>query len=248
MADEDKPKDFWDKLDACSGLLTFISALLIAAVGWYFTEGYKLKEHKLAELEVTSKMLPFLKEGNRETKAALLAMATLGSTELATQFATLYGGSGAVAATASIAKNPPSPGDASVAREALNSFTKTGAPTDAVAAANALSALQAASATTSGPVEQIVVVTSGPKASGSGKSFNNPPYELCGEAPPGYEIADAVFRLTGDRACGAWSECKPLSRTPQRVCWAFSMQGHDELPAPGQALSEGTLRIIAKRK
>ena len=84
MDDEAKPKDFWDKLHASAGALTFASALVVAAVGWWFADGYKKREHKLTELEVATKMLPFLKEGGRETKAALFAMATLGSTELAT--------------------------------------------------------------------------------------------------------------------------------------------------------------------
>lgn len=244
----DKPKDSWDKLDAASGLLTFVSALVIAGAGWWFTEGYKQREHKLTELEVTSKMLPFLKEGGKETRAALIAMASLGSTELATQFATLYGGTAAVEATASLAQNSPTPADARNAREALKTFTISGKPNDAVAAAAALSAINAASAPVRGPDEHVVVVASGPKLSGSGANFNNPPHELCGEVPPGYKISVVDFRLTGDRACGAWSQCKESSRSAQRVCWQFAMQGHNEWPAPGQAQSEGVMRITATRQ
>lgn len=88
MDDEAKPRDFWDSFHASAGALTFASALVVAAVGWWFADGCKKREQKLTESEVTTKMLPFLEEGGRETKAALFAMAPLDSTELATQFAT----------------------------------------------------------------------------------------------------------------------------------------------------------------
>ena len=56
-------KDIWDKLDAASGVLTFVSALAIAAVGWWFTDGYKTllgAGHAKREYRVTSeKYAPF---------------------------------------------------------------------------------------------------------------------------------------------------------------------------------------------
>lgn len=248
LKEKPKSKDRWDKLTACSGLLTFLSALVIASVGWWISDVYKKREHKLAELEVTAKMIPFLKTGDRETRAALIAMASLGMAELATKFATLYGGEDAVAATLSIAKNGTA-ADAKDAAQALDKISRTGAPLDAVAAAAALRTIGAptsASPPRAASTEQVAVVTSGQKQSGAGKGFNSPPYELCAEAPPGYVIKEVDFRPVGDRSCGAWSECKEVSRTDQRSCWQFSMQGHDERAPPGQGISEGVLRLVTK--
>jgi hypothetical protein len=85
--------------------------------------------------------------------------------------------------------------------------------------------------------------SSGPKPSGFGADFS-PEYTVCSDdAPPGYVAGAAEFVLRGDRSCGAWSTCRESSRTPQRVCWAFTLQGHNEWFPPRPAYSEGILKI-----
>jgi hypothetical protein len=99
------------------------------------------------------------------------------------------------------------------------------------------------------------VYRSGPKPSGDGKDFG-PWWSQCSEDPPaeGYVIKSEHFELVGDRQCGAWSECRQVSKTPARVCYEFRMQGHDEWTGPlhglvpngnpGRALSEGILTVV----
>lgn len=89
--------------------------------------------------------------------------------------------------------------------------------------------------------------TSAPVPSGSGSNWSNWA-ELCsGSLPPNAVIVSASFALSGDRSCGAWSECRQTSQTPTQVCYQFRMQGHNEWPAPGQALSVGNLKITISR-
>jgi len=99
------------------------------------------------------------------------------------------------------------------------------------------------STTTNQPAEVIRVYNSGPKASGSGANFSDW-YRLCSAEQPGYKIARSEFRLSGDRVCNAWSECRLQSQTPAEVCWQFRMQGHNEWGGSGQALSEGVLTVV----
>ena len=95
------------------------------------------------------------------------------------------------------------------------------------------------------PTPQQIVRTysSGPRASGSRRNFSDW-YEQCSLPEPGYKVETSEFVLQGDRACGAWSECQLASRTDDRVCYRFRMQGHDEwLFNSGQANSEGILKV-----
>lgn len=48
--------------------------------------------------------------------------------------------------------------------------------------------------------------SSGPKPSGTGNQLSGT-YTVCSDDQPGYVIASSSFRLTGDRACNAWSVC-----------------------------------------
>ena len=83
---------------------------------------------------------------------------------------------------------------------------------------------------------------SGPKISGSGASFSGV-YTLYSDSPPaGYKIGTYTYSLTGDRACNRWSTCT-LAVEGNRVVLRFTLQGHDEWPAPGQASSEGHLIV-----
>jgi V8-like Glu-specific endopeptidase len=87
------------------------------------------------------------------------------------------------------------------------------------------------------------IFSSGPKLSGSGKNFGDW-YAVSAETPPpGYKITNIDFSMTGDRRCNAWSECRLSKKTDTSATFEFRMQGHDEWPAPGQALSEGHLIV-----
>lgn len=90
--------------------------------------------------------------------------------------------------------------------------------------------------------------SSGPKLSGKGKDWS-PWYEVrVGVAPQGYTIDKVEFWLTGDRACGAWAQCKEVAKSDNEVFWSFCLQGHDEWGAPPQAYSEGHLRVVYTAK
>jgi hypothetical protein len=84
--------------------------------------------------------------------------------------------------------------------------------------------------------------SSGPKLSGSGAAFSRE-YELrSDQPPPGYRIGKIDYSLSGDRSCGNWSTCRVTEEAGVAV-FRFSMQGHNEWPPPGQAMSEGHLIV-----
>jgi len=85
--------------------------------------------------------------------------------------------------------------------------------------------------------------SSGKKLSGKGKDWS-PWYDLrIGPSPESYTVEKVEFWLTGDRSCGAWAECKEVTKNDNEVVWSFRLQGHDEWGAPPQAYSEGHLRV-----
>lgn len=125
-----KPKDVWEKVSSLGGLLTFASGVVIAAVGWYFTNSYnnrqielataqakierdlKVEQNRLAELQNVEKMIPHLLKDERSKQAALLAISVLASPTIASRMAELFGGQGSVNALTQIAaanegKAPP---------------------------------------------------------------------------------------------------------------------------------------------
>ena len=92
------------------------------------------------------------------------------------------------------------------------------------------------------PPAQEETVSSGPRPSGLGSEFSQP-YELCTNAiPSGMKILKQQFTLSGDRTCGAWSTCNMTTNTPERVCWQFTLQGHNEWFPPRPAFSSGVLK------
>jgi hypothetical protein len=95
---------------------------------------------------------------------------------------------------------------------------------------------------------KIAEASSGPKLSGSGNDWSEWYQVRIGAAPPGYSIEKIEFWLSGDRTCGAWAECKELTKDETQVIWEFRLQGHDEWGAPPQASSEGHLRVSYKLK
>jgi len=64
--------------------------------------------------------------------------------------------------------------------------------------------------------------------SGEGKDFSQWYLLRSDPTPAGYYISEVIFRLVGDRQCGAWAECAEHERTADHVTWRFTMQGHDE--------------------
>ncbi|MEA2162728.1 MAG: hypothetical protein QOK37_855 [Thermoanaerobaculia bacterium] len=83
--------------------------------------------------------------------------------------------------------------------------------------------------------------SSGMKPSGAMKGWSSP-YQVClPSAPTGYTlISESItYSLTGDRACGAWSECNIVKRDDTGVCLEFRLQGHDEDAFPGIRESDG---------
>ena len=133
-----KRKDIWDKLGVLSGLIT---GLLVAFIGFYATNIYdkRSKDAELSqqarstiatELQTVEKFFPHLASGNeKEKEAAILAVSSLGNTELAAKLATLFGGAGANAALTSIAaSSDPSSKDRLVAQTALTDLYKAFRP------------------------------------------------------------------------------------------------------------------------
>lgn len=90
---------------------------------------------------------------------------------------------------------------------------------------------------------------SGSRPSGPGKSFSQP-YELCSDPlpDPAMTIVSSDFFLLGDRSCGSWATCEPSVKEPTRVCWKFTLQGHDERPFNSVGLSEGVLRYTVQKR
>lgn len=98
------------------------------------------------------------------------------------------------------------------------------------------------------PATAVQDKSSGARASGNGGDFGVS-YPLClGPAPKHYTLVpDSVrFWLTGDRTCGNWSHCDPVSKDDSDVCYSFSMQGHSENGTSGN--SEGHLHAEYRLK
>jgi hypothetical protein len=103
-------------------------------------------------------------------------------------------------------------------------------------------------ASTAEPPIKTAEASSGPKLSGSGKDWSEWYQVRIGAAPAGYSVEKTEFWLSGDRTCGAWAECKELTKDETQVAWQFRLQGHDEWGAPRQANSEGHLRVVYEIK
>jgi tetratricopeptide (TPR) repeat protein len=96
-------KDGWDKLSALSG---FLSAVVIGVVGVFFTQAYKSREIHIAEAQAVEKFLPYL-VGTDETakNGAVMAIATLGNTELAARLGVSFASAGTIDALEYLLKN-----------------------------------------------------------------------------------------------------------------------------------------------
>jgi S1-C subfamily serine protease len=120
--DQTAPKDNWDKLKIVapifSGLLTFLSALIVALIGFYATNVYNRRqiekeqaqrdrELKNLEVQTVAQFMSYLSSNNElEKQGAIEAIASLGNPELATKIGRIFGGSGAHAALSKLATLP----------------------------------------------------------------------------------------------------------------------------------------------
>ncbi len=109
------PKDTWDKLGSIAPI---VSGFLIAGFGAYFTMQFNQQQIKLQELQTIERFIPHLAGNEKTKKAAILAMSTLGNTELASKMASLFASEGTVSALQSIAQNG-SRKDRNVATQAM---------------------------------------------------------------------------------------------------------------------------------
>lgn len=120
-------KDAWEKLASLSGAFTFLSSIVIAIIGWYFTSSYndrqlalaktqalreqenKDYQNRLTELQTVEKMIPHLAKDEASKRAALVAISVLANPKLAAKFAELFPGQGSIDALKQIATtNTPS--------------------------------------------------------------------------------------------------------------------------------------------
>jgi hypothetical protein len=90
--------------------------------------------------------------------------------------------------------------------------------------------------------------TLGELPSGACKDFSTF-YTICTpDKPEGWTVVSQSFVLTGNRSCGAYSVCEPVTVTDKKVCWRYQMQGHDEECRMGHGntgiqYSTGTLTV-----
>jgi tetratricopeptide (TPR) repeat protein len=89
-------KDFWDKFSSSSAVL---SSLVIAIIGFHFTNVYKEQEVRIAEAQTIERFIQHLNGSNEnEKKGAILAIAALGNNELATRIGSMYASTGTIEA------------------------------------------------------------------------------------------------------------------------------------------------------
>jgi len=90
----------------------------------------------------------------------------------------------------------------------------------------------------------IITADSGPKPSGTGRTWSSW-YRLgINKAPAGYAVSHVEFWLSGDGACGRSAECRQLTSSDEQVLWEFRLRGHDEIGAPSRTFSVGHIRVI----
>ena len=152
-----RKRDVWDKLSTSSGVFTFVSSVLIAAVGGYFTSSYNDRQitlqeqqatrdevseqqgHRLTEMETVVKMIPYLAADETQKKAALLTLSVLARPELATRMAQLFGGEGSIGALQQIAESDRVASPAAVS--ALAGLAETSDRKDAASALESLGSI-----------------------------------------------------------------------------------------------------------
>jgi hypothetical protein len=108
-----KEKHSWDKFAALS---TFLSTVVIAAIGDIFThtcnaqqsernEALKQQEIRIARIRIVEKFVPRLTGSEEQKKIAIFAINPLSNTKIAAQLAILYPNEGTISALKAIAKS-----------------------------------------------------------------------------------------------------------------------------------------------
>lgn len=104
--DSGKKKDFWDVLSSLSGVFTFLSSLVIAGLGVYFTDQYRRQDVRIAQAQAIEKFLPLLSNNDESLKrSALLTVSALQDKEFATRLASSYASNGTIDALEVILKD-----------------------------------------------------------------------------------------------------------------------------------------------
>jgi alpha/beta hydrolase family protein DUF900 len=116
---ESHTKDVWDKFAAIS---TFMSSVIIALIGIYFTYSYnkaesvrrelsEMRQHQINELEVVVKFMPYL-TGNDENakRTSITAIKSLAGVELAAVMAELHPSTGTAEGLEAIAQSSTTSG------------------------------------------------------------------------------------------------------------------------------------------
>ena len=108
-----KKKDAWDRFSTIS---VFLSSVVIASLGTYFTYTYNQKQDalelqaqanqtKILEMQTVEKFIPHLTSDEKTKEIALLALTTLGNSEFATRFSQLSPSEGSFAAADTIMRS-----------------------------------------------------------------------------------------------------------------------------------------------
>ena len=154
----EKRKDVWDKLSALSSLATVFASILVAIIGWYFTQSYnqrqieqnklqnerdaslKEQQNRIVEMETMEKMIPHLIKNEDSKRVALVTIRNLARPELATQMAQLYPSEGSVLALQQFASSN-NPEERKQAVNALSGIATSGAEQTRASALGALSSI-----------------------------------------------------------------------------------------------------------
>lgn len=111
-AKSSEKKDFWDKLDAASGI---IAGLAVAGIGFYATNIYNKRQKKaedqrkdkellVNQVQTVASFIPHLSGTNEEAKrAALVLISKLGNAEVAVELSKVFSSPGAIRALTDIA-------------------------------------------------------------------------------------------------------------------------------------------------
>jgi len=155
---KEKKKDIWDKLSALSSIATVFSSILVAAIGWYFTQSYnqrqiaqnkiqndrdaalKEQQNRLVEMETIEKMIPHLTKDEESKRVALVTIRNLARPELATQMAQLYPSDGSVLALQQFASSS-NPEERKQAVNALSGIAISGVEQTKASALGALGSI-----------------------------------------------------------------------------------------------------------
>ena len=112
---EQPKKDNWDRFAALS---TFISTVIVALIGLYFTQSYnraeanrrelqETRQNQINELDVVAKFMPYLTGQDETAKVtAITTIRALAGVQLATVMAELHPSAGTAAALEAIAQSP----------------------------------------------------------------------------------------------------------------------------------------------